>query len=112
MTKGKAKDRQEERSVFRPDGARRLQEGLGEELTSDERALLLALISADTEAGESLNDEERAALDKLVALVEDYDAEELMQAVRRMVTSQSRENQKLVWPELRRGRRKHRSSED
>ena len=85
-------------------------EGLGEELTDDERVLLLALIGAEMEAGTSLGDEDRAALDKLASLVEGYDTEELSQAVQSMVTSRSQEDQKLAWPELKRRRRKRSSS--
>lgn len=54
-----------EESVFHPGGARRLLEGGGEDLTDDERALLLALLGVDAEAGRSLDEEERAALDKV-----------------------------------------------
>ena len=107
MAKDKAKDKQAG-SAFHPEGARRLLEGVAEKLNDDERALLLALIGTDAETGKSFSEEERAALDKLIAQLEDYDAEELIQAVQYMVTSQSRGNQKLEWPELKRGRRKRR----
>ena len=97
-----AKDRQEE-PVFRPDGARRLLE-VGEGLTDDERALLLAVIGADAEAGRGLDEDERTALDKLKAQVEGYDTQELAQAVKHMVTAKPRKGHKLRWPELKRGR--------
>jgi len=103
------KDEREE-PVFRPDGARRLLDGSREDLTADERALLLALVSVDAEAGRSLDVQERAVLDKLKAQVEGYDAEELVQAVKHVVTARSRKGQKLEWPELKRGRGKRRSS--
>ena len=102
------KDKQEE-PVLRPDGVRRLLEGR-EDLTDDERALLLALIGADAEAGRSLSEKEHAALDKLKAQVEGYNAEELADAVKHMVTSKPREGQKLEWPELKRERRKQHPS--
>jgi len=104
-----AKDKREG-SVFRPGGARRLLEGGGEDLTDDERALLLALIGADAEAGGGLDEEGRTALDKLTAQVKGYDAEELARAVKHMVTAKPREGQKLEWSQLKRGRRKRRSS--
>ena len=104
-----AKDKRKE-PVFRPGGARRLLDGGREDLTDDERALLLALISVDAETGGSLDVQERAALGKLKAQVEGYDAEELTQAVKHLVTAQSREGQKLEWPELERGRGKRRLS--
>jgi hypothetical protein len=97
------KDKREE-PVFRPDGARRLLEGGGEDLTDDERALLLALIGVDAETGKGLEEQEHAALDKLKAQVEGYDAEELAQAVKHVVTAKSREAKKLEWPELKRRR--------
>jgi hypothetical protein len=105
MTKAK------EESVLRPEGLRRLlEEGGGEDLTDDERALLLALIGADAEIGRSLSEEELAALEKLREQVEGYDAEELAQAIKHMVRSQSREGRRLKWPELKWGHRKRRSS--
>jgi hypothetical protein len=94
----------EEKPVFHPGGASRLLEGEAD-LTDDERALLLALVGVDTESGRSLGEQERAALDKLKAQVEGYDAEELAQMARYVVTAKSREDRKLEWPELKRGRR-------
>lgn len=95
-----------ERPIFRSGGASRLLEGNGEDMTDDERALLLAMIGVDTEAGKSLEESEHAALDRLKAQVEDYDADELAQAVKHMVTAKPRESRKLKWPKLERGRSK------
>jgi len=100
---------EQEGPVFRPGGARRLLDGGRGDFTDDERALLLALVGVDAEAGKSLNVQERAALDKLKAQVEGYDTEELAQAVKRLVTAKPREGRKLEWPELGRGRSKQRS---
>jgi hypothetical protein len=91
--------------VLSPDGARRLLEGR-EDLTDDERALLLALASADAEAGRSLGEDERAALDELRTRMEGYDADELAQAVQHMVTAKPRKGHSLKWPKLKRGRDK------
>ncbi len=91
--------------VLSPDGARRLLEGR-EDLTDDERALLLALASVDAEVGGSLDEKERAALDELKAQMEGYDADELAQAVQHMVTAKSRKGRRLKWPKLKRGRDK------
>lgn len=98
-----AKD-ERERPVFSPGGASRLLEGSGEDMTDDERALLLAMIGVDAEAGKSLEASEHAALDRLKAQVEDYDADELARAVKHIVTAKPRESRKLKWPKLRRGR--------
>lgn len=96
------KDKQEG-PVFNPEGIRRLlAEDGGKDLNDNERALILALIAADTETGKELGEEEQAALNKLQAQVGDYDADELAQAVRHMVTSKPRDSRKLKWPKLRR----------
>ena len=106
------KDRQEE-PVFSPEGIRRLlAEGGGEDLNDDERALLVALVEADTETGRVLSEKELAALEKLKSQVEGYDAEAVIQAVRHMVTGQAREGERLEWPELKQQRRKRSSSEE
>ncbi len=87
--------------VFNPEGIQRLlAEDGGRDLNDDERALLLALVDADTATGRELTGEEHAALDKLRGQVGDYDASELAQAVRHMVTSKPRESRKLKWPKL------------
>ena len=95
-----------ERPIFRSGGASRLLEGSGEDMTDDERALLLAMIGVDAEAGKSLEESEHAALDRLKAQVEDYDADELARAVKHMVTAKPRESRKLEWPKFKRGRSK------
>ena len=96
------KDKQEG-PVFNPEGIRRLlAEDGGKDLNDNERALILALIAADAETGKELGEEEQAALNKLQAQVGDYDADELAQAVRHMVTSKPRDSRKLKWPKLRR----------
>jgi hypothetical protein len=71
------KSRREE-PVFQPGGADRLLEGIGRDLTDDERALLLAVIGVDAE---KLDEKGLAALEKLKEQVKDYDPEELAQAV-------------------------------
>jgi len=98
---------EQEKSVLSPDGVRKLLKDGGESLTQDERALLLAMLSVDAETGGNLSTEERAARDKLKAKLEGYDAGELVQAVKHLVTAESQTDRKLEWPELKRGRRKH-----
>lgn len=99
------KDKQEG-SVFRPGGASRLLDNIGEDLTDDERALLLALIGVDAQAEGSLADKDHAALDKLKTQVQGYDVDELARAVKHMVTAKPQESRKLKWPTLKRGRGK------
>ena len=84
--------------VFRSGAARRLLEDGGKDLSDDERALLLVL--AEVEA-DRLTERERAALEKLKAQVEGYDAQELSRAVTYMVTAEPKEGTKLEWPELK-----------
>jgi chitinase len=108
MAKDKANDKEkdeQEGTVFQPEGIRRLGDLAGK-LNDDERALLLALIGTDAETGKGFSDEERAAMDELMAQVEGYDATELERAVRHMVTSQPRGDRKLEWPELKKERRR------
>ncbi len=89
-------------SVLSPEGIRGLLEGGVDNLTEDERALLLALISVETETGMELNEEEHAAVEKLKAQVEGYDADELTQAMKHLVTAKPREgDRKLEWPGLK-----------
>jgi len=96
-----ARDEQGE-GVLRRGGARHLLEGGAEELTDDQKALLLALIEVN--AG-TLNEEERAALSKLGEDLEGYDAQELTRAVQHMVKAEPLEGRRLEWPELKRKRR-------
>jgi len=109
MVKRKQRTRREE-PVFRPGGADRLLDNSESDLTDDERALLLAMAGVDAEAGGSLDAQGRAALDKLKGQVEGYDAEELTQAVKHLVTAKSRGDRRLEWPGLKRGRGKRRLS--
>jgi hypothetical protein len=94
------------KSVLSSDGARKLIEEGGENLTEDERALLSALLSVEVETGAELSEEERAALNGLMDKLEAYDVDDLMQAVKHLVTAKSRKGHKLKWPELGRRRRK------
>jgi hypothetical protein len=97
-------DTKQEGPVLRPGGIHRLLEDGGEDLTDDQRALLLALVTVDAESGRSLEEEERAALDELRAQVQDYDVDQLAQAVEHMVKAKPRKAQKLKWPSFKRER--------
>ena len=97
-------------SVLRPEGIRGLLEGGVDNLTEDECTLLLALISVEVEAGKDLDEEERAAVEKLKARVEGYDTNELAQAMKHLVTAKPREDRKLEWPDLKQKLRKLRSA--
>ena len=77
----------------------------------DERALLLALIGVEAEAGRNFSEGERAAIDKLEDRVEGYDADDLAQAVKHLVTAKPRKERELEWPDLKQKLREIRSSE-
>ncbi len=101
MTKDK-----EQGTIFSAEGVRKLLEKHGgESLNDDERALLLALVETDAATGRSLSEKEKVALEKLKSQVEDYNASDLAQAIVHMVTSEPKENRKMDWPDVRRGRR-------
>ena len=90
--------------VFHPGGMGRLLDSHGDDMTDDERALLLALIGVEAQAGQSLTEQDHAALDELKAQVQDYDADALSQAITHVVTAKPSEDRKLEWPDLRRAK--------
>jgi hypothetical protein len=82
----------------------------GEELSEDQRALLVAMLSVDAESEKGLEAGKRATLDELKEQVNEYDTGELTRAAKHMVTAKSQDARKVEWPELRQRRRKGRSS--
>ena len=89
-------------SILKDGGIKRLLKDGGKHLTDDERALLLAIIELDAD---KLNEEERAALDKLKKHVKSYDTEELERAVDHMLNAKAKNNRKMDWPDLKRLKR-------
>ncbi len=57
-------------------------------LPPDERALLLAMLELDVQAGRVLTPEERAALDALAAQTEGFDPAEIERATKHMVEAE------------------------
>lgn len=92
------KDRSEGR-LLRPEAISGLLEGR-DDLSDQERALLVALIEVETETGRPLSDAERAAVEALRESVQGFDVEKVSQAVRRIVTAESREDRETDWPDL------------
>ncbi len=88
-------------------GLRRLLKSGARGLNEDERALLIALAALEADR---LDEDERAALEKVKARMKDYDPEEVTQAVKHMVTAQPREGSRLEWPELKRDKPRRRTS--
>jgi hypothetical protein len=99
--------KQKQESVFNPKGVKKLLKGGGKKLTDEERALLVAM--AEVEAA-NLSEDEREAVDKLRAQVEDYDPDELSRAVEHMMSAKAKKGRKLKWPELKRRRPRRRQS--
>ncbi len=93
---------EQEKSALSSNGVRKLLADKGASLTNDERALLLALLSVDAETGGTLTGQDRTAMDELMTGLDEYDADELTQAVKQLVTAKSRPDRKLEWPELKR----------
>lgn len=96
----------QDRTVFSSEGARRVLGDGGKDLTDDERALLMAFAQVDVSSGVKLDEEARAVLSELQAGLEDYDADELTQAIDQMVKAKPSKGQQLDWSELKRSRRK------
>jgi hypothetical protein len=82
--------------------ARWLLDGGIDELDDDERSLLLALASLEVDTGRIITDEEREALDQLIAR-SGADADNIAQAVKHMVGAKTKKgSQKLDWSALKR----------
>src|SRR5512137_335286 len=68
------------------------------ELDEGERALLLAMVELDKQAGRTFTEQERAALDKLAAETHDYSAVEIQDAVQKMVEGKAKRQPAQGWP--------------
>ena len=79
--------------------ARWLLEGGIEKLDEEERALLLALVSLEADTGRTLTDEEKDALDAIVART-GVDGEDITRAVKHMVEAEANKNRRLDWSAL------------
>ncbi len=80
--------------------ARWLLEGGVDQLSDEERALLLALASLEADMGRPITEEEQAALDKILERVGDEGAE-ITRAVRHMVKAKAKSSRKLDWSALK-----------
>lgn len=68
-----------------------------DQLTPDQRALLLAMVDLDVQTGYELSAEEQAALDSLAAQMDGYDADEITAAMKHLV--EAKPTRKVVdWP--------------
>lgn len=90
----------DQETVMAAGKARWLLEGGVEALDEEERALLLALVSLEADTGRSLTDEEKRALDKILAR-SGMDGEEIAKAVKHMVEAKPKTDTKLDWSALK-----------
>ena len=88
--------RAKQEPVFMAGKARWLLDNV-QQLSPEQRALLLAVANLDIESGHKLTSEERAALDKLSAQAEGFDPKEIEKAVHHMVEAKSK-RKVIEWP--------------
>ncbi len=69
-----------------------------DKLDEDQRALLLALAELGKDTGRDLTEDEKAALDKLAAETQGFDASEIQSAVQKMVKAKTKRETGLEWP--------------
>ena len=89
--------KKQEATLFSDGKARWLLDNVGK-LDEDQRALLLAIAELDKDTGRTLTDEERAALDKLAAETQGFDAVEIKSAVQKMVKGKAKRKPVKGWP--------------
>ena len=97
--KGKRVTENQDETVFREAGGKThwLIQHIAE-LDEGERALLLAMVELDKQAGRTFTDEERAALDKLAAETHDFSPVEIQDAVQKMVEGKAKRQPAQGWP--------------
>lgn len=80
--------------------ARWLLEGGIDELDDAERALLLAFVSLESDAGRSLTEDEQSALEQIIERT-GAESEQITSAVKRMVEAKPKKDQRLDWSDLK-----------
>ena len=90
----------DEENLMSAGKARWLLEGGLEKLSDEERALLLAMVSLDADTGRTLTDEEKQALDALVARA-GGDGAEISRAIKHMVQAKPKKRSDLDWSDLK-----------
>lgn len=94
--------KQESESLFNPGKAQWLQEKGGKALDDDQQALLLAMAQLEAKLGRELSAEETAALESLSAHMEGFNAQQIADAVQKMINTPADPKRKTAWPELKR----------
>jgi hypothetical protein len=80
--------------------ARWLLEGGIDELDDAERALLLALVSLESDSGRTLTEDEQYALAQIIERT-GAESDEITSAVKRMVEAKPKKDQQLDWSDLK-----------
>ncbi len=88
-------------SMFNPGQADWITQQAAEHLDQDQRALLLALAQLEAAMGHKLSDEETLAIESLSDQLQGFDAEEIAEAVHRMVNQPTDPSRKTTWSELK-----------
>jgi hypothetical protein len=90
-----------EESVLRPEGIRKLLSGGADELSDEERALLVAAIGVELETGRELSDREQAALGAVIKEMEGFDVDAIVRAVKETVSAESQGDRETDWSDLK-----------
>jgi hypothetical protein len=97
-----SKTNEEENTLFRPGKARWLKNQGVSSLSSEQRALLLALAQLESALGRDVSDEEWEALESLTQDMQGFDPQDVARAVRQMVEAPADPERSISWPELKR----------
>ncbi|MFP4343136.1 MAG: hypothetical protein ACLFU8_00455 [Anaerolineales bacterium] len=92
----------DEGKLFRSGKAQWLQKAGQCDLDDDQRALLLALTQLEASLGHELSSEESEAMETLSGGMEGFDAQEIKQAIQRVVDTPADPRRTTSWSELKR----------
>jgi hypothetical protein len=88
-------------SLFDAEKASWLKEGGAQELDAEQRALLLALAQLEAALGHDLSEDETEALDALGEQLPGFDAQDIAQAMQKVVDAPTDPNRETSWSELK-----------
>jgi hypothetical protein len=91
----------EQDSVFNPGQADWVQKKATKDLDNDQRALLLAMAQLEAEIGHELSPDERSAIESLAGQLGGFDAQEIQEAIAKMVNQPADPHRKTTWSELK-----------
>ena len=79
------------------------------DLDRDQRALLLAVAQLEVEIGHELSPGERSAIESLAGQLDGFDAQEIQNAIAKVVNQPADPNRQTSWSELKKHLRQGRS---